>query len=43
MPPAKTPVPPQAAPIYHAYLDCLAARGAGNKTLQFERNQTPIE
>ena len=32
MPPAKTPVPPQAAPIYHAYLDCLAARGAGNKT-----------
>ena len=32
MPPAKTPVPPQAAPVYHAYLDCLAARGAGNKT-----------
>ena len=32
MPPVKTPVPPQAAPIYHAYLDCLAARGAGNKT-----------
>ena len=32
MPPAKTPVPPQAAPVYRAYLDCLAARGAGNKT-----------
>src|SRR5258707_4873705 len=32
MPPAKTPVPAQAAPIYRAYLDCLAARGAGNKT-----------
>ena len=32
MPPVKTPVPPQAAPIYRAYLDCLAARGAGNKT-----------
>ena len=32
MPPAKTPVPAQAAPIYRAYLDCLAARGVGNKT-----------
>ena len=32
MPPAKTPVPAQAAPVYRAYLDCLAARGAGNKT-----------
>ena len=32
MPPVKTPVPPQAAPIYRAYLDCLAARGVGNKT-----------
>ena len=32
MPPVKTPVPPQAAPVYRAYLDCLAARGAGNKT-----------
>ena len=32
MPPVKTPVPPQAEPIYRAYLDCLAARGAGNKT-----------
>jgi len=32
MPPARTPVPPQAAPIYRAYLDCLAARGVGNKT-----------
>ncbi len=32
MPPVKTPVPAQAAPIYRAYLDCLAARGAGNKT-----------
>ena len=32
MPPAKTPVPPQAAPVYGAYLDWLAARGVGNKT-----------
>ena len=32
MPPVKTPVPPQAEPIYRAYLDCLAARGVGNKT-----------
>ncbi len=32
MPPAKTPVPAQAAPVYRAYLDCLAARGVGNKT-----------
>jgi len=32
MPPAKTTVPPQAAPIYEAYLACLAARGVGNKT-----------
>jgi site-specific recombinase XerD len=32
MPPAKTPVPAQAASIYRAYLDCLAARGVGNKT-----------
>jgi site-specific recombinase XerD len=32
MPPAKTPVPAQATPIYRAYLDCLAARGVGNKT-----------
>ena len=32
MPPVKTAVPPQAAPIYDAYLDCLAARGVGNKT-----------
>jgi site-specific recombinase XerD len=32
MPPVKTAVPPQAAPIYDAYLECLAARGAGNKT-----------
>jgi site-specific recombinase XerD len=32
MPPAKTVVPPQAAPVYRAYLDCLAARGVGNKT-----------
>jgi len=32
MPPVKTPVPPQAEPIYSAYLDCLASRGVGNKT-----------
>ena len=32
MPPAKTPVPAQAAAIYDAYRDCLAARGVGNKT-----------
>ena len=25
-------MPPQAAPVYDAYLDCLAARGVGNKT-----------
>jgi hypothetical protein len=29
MPPVKTPVPPQAEPIY---LACLGARGVGNKT-----------
>ena len=34
MPPVKTAVPPQAAPIYEAYLACLAARGAGNKTFE---------
>src|SRR6266571_1555453 len=32
MPPAKTAVPPQAAPIYDTYLGWLAARGVGNKT-----------
>ena len=32
MPPVKTAVPPQAAPIYDAYLGWLAARGVGNKT-----------
>ena len=32
MPPVKTAVPPQAAPIYDAYLACLAAREVGNKT-----------
>jgi len=32
MPPVKTAVPPQAAPIYDAYLACLAARGVGSKT-----------
>src|SRR5215470_1495565 len=32
MPPVKTAVPPQAAPIYDAYLACLAGRGVGNKT-----------
>src|SRR5215472_12727154 len=32
MPPVKTVVPPQAVHIYDAYLDCLAARGVGNKT-----------
>jgi Phage integrase family len=32
MPPVKTVVPPQAAPIYDACLACLAGRGVGNKT-----------
>ena len=32
MPPVKTAVPALAAPIYDAYLDCLAARGVGNKS-----------
>src|SRR5438034_5334736 len=32
MPPVKTAVPPQAAPIYDAYRGWLAARGVGNKT-----------
>src|SRR6516164_4548952 len=32
VPPVKTTVPPQAAPLYDAYLACLAARGVGNKT-----------
>jgi site-specific recombinase XerD len=32
MPPARTAVPPQAAPIYDAYLAWLAARGVGNRT-----------
>ena len=32
MPPVKPAVPPQAEPIYDAYLACLAARGVGNKT-----------
>ena len=32
MPPAKTAVPGQAAPVYDAYLGWLAARGVGNKT-----------
>src|SRR5215472_3800224 len=32
MPPVKTAVPPQAAPVYDAYLAWLAARGVGNKT-----------
>src|SRR6266705_507348 len=32
MPPVKIAPPPQAAPIYDAYLDCLAARGVGNKS-----------
>jgi site-specific recombinase XerD len=32
MPPVKTAVPPQAAPLYDAYLGWLAARGVGNKT-----------
>ena len=34
MPPAKTAVPPQAAPVYAAYLGWLAARGVGNKTFE---------
>jgi site-specific recombinase XerD len=34
MPPVKTAVPPQAAPIYDAYLACLAGRGVGNKTFE---------
>src|SRR6516164_9573846 len=32
VPPVKTTVPPQAAPLYDAYRACLAARGVGNKT-----------
>ena len=32
MPPVKTAVPPQAAPVYDAYRGWLAARGVGNKT-----------
>ena len=32
MPPVKTAVPDQAAPVYDAYLGWLAARGVGNKT-----------
>jgi site-specific recombinase XerD len=32
MPPVKTAVPPQAAPVYDAYLACLAGRGVGNQT-----------
>jgi len=32
MPPAKTPVPPRAAPLYDAYRGWLAARGVGNKS-----------
>jgi site-specific recombinase XerD len=32
MPPVKTAVPPQAAPVYAAYREWLAARGVGNKT-----------
>ena len=32
MPPVKTAVPPQAAPLYDAYRGWLAARGVGNKT-----------
>ena len=32
MPPVKTAVPPQAAPIYDTYLGWLAARGVGNKS-----------
>ena len=34
MPPVKTAVPPQAVPVYDAYLACLAARGVGNKTFE---------
>src|SRR5580704_5828050 len=32
MPPVKTAVPPQAAPVYDAYRGWLAARGVGNKS-----------
>ncbi len=32
MPPVKTAVPPQAAPVYDAYLAWLAARGVGSHT-----------
>ena len=32
MPPVKTPVPPQATPVYDAYRGWLAARGVGNHT-----------
>src|SRR6266511_413481 len=34
MPPVKTAVPPQAAPIYDAYRGWLAGRGVGNKTFE---------
>ncbi len=34
MPPAKTAVPPLAAPVYDAYRGWLAARGVGNKTFE---------
>ena len=34
MPPVKTAVPSQAAPIYDTYLGWLAARGVGNKTFE---------
>jgi site-specific recombinase XerD len=32
MPPSRTQVPPQAVPVYEAYLTWLAARGVGNHT-----------
>ena len=32
MPPVKTAVPPQAAPLYDAYRGWLAARGVGSHT-----------
>ena len=41
MPPVKTAVPPQAAPLYDAYRGWLAARGVGNQTLRQRRPLLP--
>ena len=41
MPPVKTAVPPQAAPIYDAYLGWLAARGVGGQDVRQRRALLP--